>query len=396
MVNEVLPRDQLLDRAWELARELVRRPPLDAAVLASAVHQPSQAGVHRRAGPWPGPRDLRPARVLPVRRRDGAARSAMGPTAVVHRTGGQRPARRRRSHIVTSIQQRLSTGRGQVHARLPRTRHRPGELRGLHLRGVLHRRTQGRLRANWLCVGRIERLPRKGTYFTRELPGQLASIVITRDLDDNVHAFHNVCAHRGNKVVWQEHPQEESSGSSRAFACKYHGWRYGLDGGVNHITNEDEFFDLDKSKLRMPPVHCEVWAGFIFINLADDPVPLRTFLGDGLLGHGGLPLPPNDAAVRVLDPHQGQLETRRRLRLRVVPPAVRARPVHRSGRVQGREDGAASRRLPLRPVPAAHADVGPGPPPLPPREPGTARPARRPSPTRSSHRRPTRSPMPAR
>ena len=91
--------------------------------------------------------------------------------------------------------------------------------------------------------------------------------MIARDLDDIVHAFHNVCAHRGNKVVWQEHPQEESSGSCRAFACKYHGWRYGLDGKVNHITNEEEFFDLDKSKLRMPPVHCEVWAGFIFVNL---------------------------------------------------------------------------------------------------------------------------------
>ena len=136
---------------------------------------------------------------------------------------------------------------------------------------------------NWLCVGRIERLPRKGSYFTRDLPGRLASIVIARDLNDTVHAFHNVCAHRGNKVVWQEHPGRESSGTCRAFACKYHGWRYGLDGKVNHITNEGEFFDLDKSTLRMPPVHCEVWAGFIFINLADDPVPLRDFLGDGLL-----------------------------------------------------------------------------------------------------------------
>jgi enoyl-CoA hydratase/carnithine racemase len=27
-VNEVLPKDQLLDRAWELARELAKRPPL--------------------------------------------------------------------------------------------------------------------------------------------------------------------------------------------------------------------------------------------------------------------------------------------------------------------------------------------------------------------------------
>ena len=36
---------------------------------------------------------------------------------------------------------------------------------------------------SWLCVGRSERLPRKGSYFTRELPGRLASIVVTRDHD---------------------------------------------------------------------------------------------------------------------------------------------------------------------------------------------------------------------
>ena len=98
-----------------------------------------------------------------------------------------------------------------------------------------------------------------------------------------MHAFHNVCAHRGNKVVWQEHPQEETSGACREFACKYHGWRYGLDGCVTHVTKEEEFFDLDKSTLRMPRVHCDVFAGFVFINLAQDPVPLRTFLGDRIL-----------------------------------------------------------------------------------------------------------------
>ena len=80
--------------------------------------------------------------------------------------------------------------------------------------------------------------------------------------------------------MWQEHPAQESSGSCRQFTCKYHGWRYGLDGKVAHVTNADEFFDLDLYELRMPPVRCEVFAGFIFINLTDDPAPLIEFLGD--------------------------------------------------------------------------------------------------------------------
>ena len=211
----------------------------------------------------------------------------------------------------------------------------------------------------WLCVGRMERLPRRARTSPASCPGRLASIVVTRDLDGNVHAFHNVCAHRGNKVVWQEHPQQESAGSCREFACKYHGWRYGLDGCVTHVTNEEEFFDLDKSSLRMPTVHCEVFAG---LHLRQPrgaiPVPLRDVPRRADPRARGLPVRSHDPALRLLDPHPGQLEARRRLGVRVVPPAVRARPVHRPRRVEGREDGAARRRVPLRPVPAPHAHVG--------------------------------------
>src|SRR5262249_3218233 len=85
-----------------------------------------------------------------------------------------------------------------------------------------------------------------------------------------------------------EHPQDETSGSCRQFQCKYHGWRYGLDGQVVHVTNEQEFFDLDASLLRMPPVAVDEFAGFVFVNLAGSPAdpdgpepqPLRSYLGE--------------------------------------------------------------------------------------------------------------------
>jgi phenylpropionate dioxygenase-like ring-hydroxylating dioxygenase large terminal subunit len=188
---------------------------------------------------------------------------------------------------MTSIQQRLSTGKDAAGFRYtneyPELGTGPVNYEDATSPEFFEAERKAVFERTWLMVGRIERLPKKGSYFTREVPGKLASIVIARDADDKIHAFHNVCAHRGNKVVWQEHPQDETSGTCRAFACKYHGWRYGLDGKVNHITNEDQFFDIDKNKLRMPPLACEVWAGFIFINLAEDPVPLRTFLGDRIL-----------------------------------------------------------------------------------------------------------------
>ncbi|MFD6455599.1 aromatic ring-hydroxylating dioxygenase subunit alpha, partial [Nocardia sp. NPDC060220] len=142
----------------------------------------------------------------------------------------------------------------------------------------------------WLNVGRIEQLPRTGSYFTKEIHAAHSSIILVRDRDGSVNAFHNICRHRGNKLVWNEFPREETSGTCRQFTCKYHGWRYGLDGALTFVQQESEFFDLDKDSLGLARVHCEVWSGFIFVNLAAQPrQTLREFLGPMVTGLEGYP-----------------------------------------------------------------------------------------------------------
>jgi Rieske 2Fe-2S family protein len=132
----------------------------------------------------------------------------------------------------------------------------------------------------WLYAGRMQQLPRNGSYFSRNLPGLRTSIVVCRDLDGRVRAFHNVCRHRGNKLVWARTPRDETSGSARQLVCKYHGWRYGLDGACSYVHQQGEFFDLRRDALRLAPVHCDTWAGFIFVNLAREPrQTLRDYLG---------------------------------------------------------------------------------------------------------------------
>ncbi|MBV8960403.1 MAG: aromatic ring-hydroxylating dioxygenase subunit alpha [Actinobacteria bacterium] len=135
-------------------------------------------------------------------------------------------------------------------------------------------------RQTWLSVGRVDDLPRNGAWFTKDIVAARTSVLVTRDMDGAVHAFHNVCRHRGNKLVWSSKPTQEACGVARQFACKYHGWRYGLDGGCVYVHQEEEFFGIDKSELGLVPVHCEVWAGFIFVNLAETPrQSLREYLG---------------------------------------------------------------------------------------------------------------------
>ena len=142
----------------------------------------------------------------------------------------------------------------------------------------------------WLNVGRVEQVPRVGSYFTKQLDVLNTSLIIVRDRDDRIRAFHNVCRHRGNRLVYVDDPRGETSGSCRQFACKYHGWRYGLDGSLAFVQQEDEFFDLDKTQAGLVPAHCDVWAGFIFINVAPEPEQsLREFLGPMITNLEGYP-----------------------------------------------------------------------------------------------------------
>ena len=145
-------------------------------------------------------------------------------------------------------------------------------------------------RKTWLNIGRVEQLPRKGSYFTRELDAARTSVIVVRDADGAVRAFHNICRHRGNKLVWNDFPGEETAGTCRQFTCKYHGWRYGLQGELNFVQQESEFFDLDKSAFGLAPVRAEVWEGFVFVNLDnDDTTPLATYLGKFGAGLAGYP-----------------------------------------------------------------------------------------------------------
>ena len=127
----------------------------------------------------------------------------------------------------------------------------------------------------WLHVGRVEEIPNAGDYFIKEIEMCNASVILIRDKEGSVRAFHNVCRHRSNKVLWDD------QGNCRAMTCKFHGWAYKLDGSLADVPDEDRFFDFKKEDHGLIPVAVDVWAGFIFINL--DPKPketLKEYLGE--------------------------------------------------------------------------------------------------------------------
>lgn len=143
---------------------------------------------------------------------------------------------------------------------------------------------------NWLYIGRVEQVPNKGSYFTRELQVLNTSVLVVRGQDEVVRAFHNICPHRGNKLVWQNDPFEEMQGSAPMLYCRFHGWRFNLDGSLIKPSRQDLLLDFDASQCQVPEIQCEVWEGFIFINLdANNTRSVRDFLGDFAEGIEGYP-----------------------------------------------------------------------------------------------------------
>ena len=138
----------------------------------------------------------------------------------------------------------------------------------------------------WLNVGRVEQLAKPGDYFVKDIAMCQTSILVVRDQKGDIRAFHNMCSHRGNKIAW------DARGSCQLFTCKFHGWSYALDGALKFVPDEQNFFGLQKDELGLTPVACEVWQGFIFINV--DPQPQETlteYLGELGSSLDGYPFP---------------------------------------------------------------------------------------------------------
>jgi phenylpropionate dioxygenase-like ring-hydroxylating dioxygenase large terminal subunit len=136
----------------------------------------------------------------------------------------------------------------------------------------------------WLNIGREEMIPNRGDYFVKDLAVCDTSILIVRGESGKVHAFHNMCSHRGNAVVWN------SKGTCKAFTCKFHSWTYGLDGALRHVPDEENFFGLKKEALGLTPVAVDTWEGFIFINVDPNPKEtLRQYLGEVARSFEGYP-----------------------------------------------------------------------------------------------------------
>jgi phenylpropionate dioxygenase-like ring-hydroxylating dioxygenase large terminal subunit len=125
----------------------------------------------------------------------------------------------------------------------------------------------------WVCVGRVDQIPKPGDFFTTVLAGG-EQVIVDRTREGEVNVMSTVCQHRGMCVTapvdlprdqWLSRPAD-TSGNVRSFRCPYHWWIYGLDGRLLGAPEMGHRKGFDKSKHGLPRLAVEVWNGFIFAN----------------------------------------------------------------------------------------------------------------------------------
>ena len=119
---------------------------------------------------------------------------------------------------------------------------------------------------HWQVVGHECDVPNPGDWVTYDLLGERA--VVMRGQDGVVRAFHNLCRHRGARVV------DGTQGSCKgSVVCPFHGWVYNLDGTLRGASQPKAFGALNREEFGLKPIEMQSFHGFIFLRFGPGPQP---------------------------------------------------------------------------------------------------------------------------
>lgn len=128
--------------------------------------------------------------------------------------------------------------------------------------------------ARWIAAAREEEIRAPGDWRMVRIGTQ--SIVVLRDESGALRGFHNTCRHRGSVLC----TEEQGSLARKRIVCPYHAWTYDLQGRLVATPRRMETPDFRMEDYRLYEVALGTWGGFVFVNLGNDPAPLRDCIGE--------------------------------------------------------------------------------------------------------------------
>jgi choline monooxygenase len=142
---------------------------------------------------------------------------------------------------------------------------------------------------SWVPVCVTDEIAEPGTYVVVEVGG--ASLIVCRNRAGEIRAHHNVCRHRGTRLLDARPGRVE-----RFFQCPYHAWAYDLDGAclgtplfsaeAGIPPDQEAAFDMsrvrqfDKADHGLYPARVDAWGCLVFVCLDPQAPALADELGD--------------------------------------------------------------------------------------------------------------------
>jgi choline monooxygenase len=130
---------------------------------------------------------------------------------------------------------------------------------------------------SWMFAAFARHLAEPGDAVPATVQG--VPILLVRDQDGKLRAFHNVCSHRGSQLVCE--PQKER----KTLVCPYHAWTYNLEGKLvwtKHFAgvNATDLPDRQQNKLGLKEVAVAQWLDFVFVNFSAIPEPFSVQIAE--------------------------------------------------------------------------------------------------------------------
>jgi len=127
----------------------------------------------------------------------------------------------------------------------------------------------------WTVIGVASSTPNPGDARPHNLLG--VPLIVVRDKNKKIRVFHNVCSHRGFKLL------DKSCTLKNVIRCPYHSWSYDFNGklvATPHIgglnNHQSEKFDKIKSSLK--EVKTKVWMDIIFVNINSNEIEFDEYI----------------------------------------------------------------------------------------------------------------------
>ena len=119
---------------------------------------------------------------------------------------------------------------------------------------------------NWQLACHESDLPEIGDYITYDMLGERALLV--RGQDKQIRAFHNLCRHRGSRLV-----VGERGNCKNVITCPFHAWVYNLDGTLRGPSRSETFPLIDRNEWGLKPIELDTFMGFYFVRFQPSNYP---------------------------------------------------------------------------------------------------------------------------